>query len=147
MKHQIKIYVFLMVGAALFVAWGCGTTRSGTSSNAVLPQSHYPDYAQISFVDHVSPNADVVQSNMVGVVSANAVVKIYNDSLVLVAQGTAAANGSFSVTLGNNLDFNGEDNLDEHNTYGIYKDTVYLTTTTPGFSESLSTFVKVGGWQ
>jgi len=149
MHLQIKQQVKGLGLSALVILtlWGCGTTRSTTGLNNVLPQSQYPDYTQISFIDNVSPNVDVIQSNGAGVVSANAVIKIYDSNLVFVTQGNAAADGSFAIAVGNNTDYDGEDNAQQNIDFGIYKDTLYLTATAPGRSESLATFVKVGGWQ
>lgn len=130
------------LGVVLTIFWGCGTTRSISGSNTVLPQSNSPNASQISFVDNVSPNADVIQSNGAGVVSASAVVKIYGSDYptdtTVIASGTAAANGSFSINFGNNLDFDGDTDAPD-------TDLVYWTVTAPGHSESLATYIYVGG--
>jgi len=144
MKRYLNVFAILSVSFLIIlgVFTGCGTTRVVSGSAAALPQSSPPNASQVSFVDNVSPNVDAIQSNGAGAVSANAVVKIYGTDYptdtTVIAQGTAAANGSFSINFGNNLDFDGDTSPGD-------TDLVYWTVTSPGYSESLATYIYVGG--
>jgi hypothetical protein len=135
MKSLSQLTITLMAGLflVLTVFWGCGTTRSVSGSNAALPQSQYIDNSKVTFVDNVSPTHDRIKSTMAGVVSANAVVKIYDSNDVLITQGTADAGGNFDI------------DFDDNKSNSLPSSTVFLTTTTPGFSESLANFVNANG--